>query len=104
MSPRFRYGILAAVSSDPQAHEDKDSLSDQVDFARNAGLAQGGIETVEPFVLDGYSRTGYFNLSDALEDIPPLAEAIEAAAQNKYDVLIVDNIERLGDLAPMLFT
>lgn len=102
--PRFRFGVLAAVSSDPQAREDKFSLSDQVEFSRSAGLSQGGIEATGPFILDGYSRTGYVNLSDAVEDIPPLAEAVEAAEQNHYDVLIVDNIERLGDLAPMLYT
>ena len=104
MTHRFRFGVLAAVSSDPQAREDKASLPDQIQTARAAGQAQGGVETTEPFVLDGYSRTGYYNLTDALEDIPPLAEAIEAAQQNKYDVLIVDNLERLGDLAPMVYT
>lgn len=101
---KFRYAIYAAVSTDPQAREDKGSLDDQVQTARSAGLQQGGIETAGPFVLDGYSRTGYVNLSDALSDIPPLAEAVEAAIQNQYDVLIMDNIERMGDLAPMLST
>lgn len=104
MTPKFRFGVLTAVSSDPQADEDKGSLDDQEVFARSAGEAQGGIETTKPFVLDGYSRTGYINLSDALEDIPPLKDAVEALENNQYDVLIVDNIERLGDLAPMLFT
>ncbi len=101
---RFRFGVLAAVSSDPQAEEDKFSLEDQIEFARAAGRAQGGMETTEPFILDGYTRTGYVNLSDALEDIPPLAKAVESIQANQFDVLIVDNIERLGDLAPMLFT
>lgn len=101
---RFRYAILAAVSSDPQAHEDKASLPDQIDMARKAGASQGGVETTEPYILDGYSRTGYVNLSDALRDIPPLARAIDEAIANKWDVLIVDNWDRLGDLAPMLST
>lgn len=100
----FRFAIFAAVSSDPQAREDKASLGDQVKTARAAGIQQGGIETAGPFVLDGYSRTGYVNLSDALEDIPPLAEAIQAAQQDQYDVLVMDNVERMGDLAPMLST
>ena len=100
----FRYAVFAAVSSTPQAREDKASLGDQIKTARAAGLQHGGIETAGPFVLDGYSRTGYVNLSDAIDDIPPLAEAIQAAEQNKYDVLIMDNIERMGDLAPMLST
>ena len=104
MTPNFRFAILSAVSSSPQAHEDKASLGDQILTARAAGIAQGGIETSGPYVLDGYSRTGYVNLSDALTEIPPLAQAVEAAQKNKYDVLIIDNIERLGDLASMLFT
>lgn len=104
MTPRFRYSVLAAVSSDPQAHDDKASLPDQIRTARAAGQQQGGVESTDPFVLDGFSRTGYYNLSDALVEIPPLAEAIEAARQNKYDVLILDNLERLGDLAPMIYT
>lgn len=100
----FRFAIFAAVSSERQAREDKASLEDQVKTARADGLNQGGIETTEPYVLDGYSRTGYVNLSDALEDIPPLARAIEDATSDKYDVLIMDNLERMGDLAPMLST
>jgi DNA invertase Pin-like site-specific DNA recombinase len=100
----FRFATFAAVSSDPQAREDKASLDDQVLTARAAAVAQGGVETAGPFVIDGYSRTGYVNLSDAIEEIPPLAEAIRAAEQDLYDVLVMDNIERMGDLAPMLST
>src|SRR5688572_3316230 len=104
MDSIFRFATYAAVSSDKQAAEDKDSLSDQVKTARSAGIAQGGVETAGPFILDGYSRTNYVNLSDALHDIPPLADAIKAVEQNLFDVLIVDNIERFGDLAPMIAT
>lgn len=100
----FRYAVFSAVSTDAQAHDDKASLEDQVETARRAGNDQGGTETAGPFVLDGFSRSGYVNLSDALDDIPPLADAIEAAVKDQYDVLIVDNIERLGDLAPMIST
>jgi DNA invertase Pin-like site-specific DNA recombinase len=100
----FRFAILSGVSSDPQAREEKGSLDDQIKTARRAGEQQGGVETVGPFVLDGYSRSGYVNLSDALSDIPPLAEAIRAAIEDQYDVLIVDNVERMGDLAPMIST
>ena len=100
----FRFAVFAAVSSERQAREDKASLPDQVKTARAAGIAQGGIESVEPYILDGYSRTGYINLSDALNDIPPLAKAIQDAIADQYDVLIMDNLERMGDLAPMLST
>jgi hypothetical protein len=100
----FRFAAFAAVSSEPQAREDKASIPDQIKTARAAGIQQGGAESAGPFIVDGYSRSGYVNLSDALADIPPLAEAVEAAIQDRYDVLIVDNIERMGDLAPMLST
>lgn len=100
----FRYAVLSGVSSDPQADEDKGSLDDQIQTARRAGEQQGGRETAGPFILDGYSRTGYVNLSDALRDIPPLRAALEAAEHDLYDVLILDNLERLGDLAPMIAT
>jgi DNA invertase Pin-like site-specific DNA recombinase len=100
----FRYAVLSGVSSDIQAEEDKGSLDDQIQTARRAGEQQGGRETAGPFVLDGYSRTGYVNLSDALRDIPPLQAALEAAERDLYDVLILDNLERLGDLAPMIAT
>lgn len=104
MTHRFTFGVLTAVSSDAQARDDKASLEDQEKMSRNEGIRQGGFESTKPFVLDGYSRTGYVNLSDALKDIPPLADALQAAANGKLDVLIMDNIERLGDLAPMIAT
>lgn len=101
---RFRAAIFAAVSSDPQAKEDKLSLPDQIRMAREYILEEGGIETGEPFSADGYSRTGYESLPDALHDIPALKAAVEAAAQNKFDVLVVDNWDRLGGLGLMLLT
>lgn len=104
MDYKFRFSIMAAVSSTPQAGEDRLSLPDQIKTARAAGVAQGGVETAGPFTLDGYSRTGYINLSDALTDIPPLKDAMDSAERDEYDVLIVDNIERFGDLAPMVYT
>ncbi len=100
----FRFAILTAVSTDIQAREEKASLGDQEKTARAAGIQQGGVESVGPFILDGYSRTGYVNLSDAMQDIPPLAAALESVMRDEYDVLVVDNIERLGDLAPMVST
>lgn len=100
----FRYAILSAVSSEPQARKEKGSLDDQEKFTRASMDAQGGRETAGPYRLDGYSRYGYVDLSVALKDIPPLAEAIRDLEQNQYDVLAMDNIERLGDLAQMLFT
>lgn len=104
MTHKFRAAIFAAVSSDPQAKEDKLSLPDQIKMAREYILEEGGLETGEPFSADGYSRTGYESLPDALHDIPALKAAVEAAAQNKFDVLVVDNWDRLGGLGLMLLT
>lgn len=104
MTPRFTFGILTAVSSDQQAREDKASLEDQEKMSRNEGIRQGGVESTKPFVLDGYSRSGYYDLSSAINDIPPLGDALAAAAKGELDVLIVDNIDRLGSLAPMIAT
>lgn len=99
----IRFGILAGVSSDPQAGEDKGSIDDQISTCRRTIHQLGGIE-VDCFTMDGYSRTGYDSLADAMEDIPPLKDAIERAEQNKYDVLILDNWDRLGDLGQLVHT
>lgn len=100
----IRYAVLAAVSTKGQAENDKKSLEDQVKIARQSANAQGGKETAGPFVLDGYSRTDYEDLSLAIKEIPPLAAMIEAAEADKFDALAMDNFDRLGDLAPMIRT
>lgn len=98
----IRFAILAGVSSDRQAHEHKDSIPDQIKFCRGKIKALGGLETVEPFIMDGYSRTDYDSLPAAMADIPPLAQCIEAATKDEYDVLMLDNFDRLGDLGLMV--
>jgi len=98
----IRFGILAGVSSDIQV-QDKASIPDQINTCRRAIQQLGGVE-VNCFTMDGYSRTGYDSLADAMNDIPPLKEAIESAEQNAYDVLILDNWDRLGDLGQLVHT
>lgn len=100
---KFRAIIWAGVSSDPQAAKDKASIPDQIKTAREYILEEGGLEVMEPFVGDGYSRSGYEDLSKALNDIPPLKKAIDAATSSSVDVLVMDNFDRLGDLARMVF-
>jgi len=95
----IRFAILAGVSTDPQARKDKLSIPDQIAFCRQKISQFEGVETTEPFVLDGYSRTGYDSLEVAMSEIPPLGAAIAAAQADQYDVLIMDNFDRLGDLA-----
>lgn len=98
----IRFGILAGVSTDIQAG-DKASIPDQIATCRRAIAQLGGVE-VDCYTMDGYSRTGYDSLADAMHDIPPLKEAIEGAEQDQYDVLILDNWDRLGDLGQLVNT
>lgn len=104
MTYKFRAAIFVGVSSDEQAHKEKASIPDQIDTARDYILEEGGEEVLEPFIADGYSRTGYEDFSEALKDIPPLRAAVEAAGQDKYDVLVLDNFDRFGGLAMMILT
>jgi hypothetical protein len=99
-----RFSILCGVSTSEQAAEDKDSIQSQIATCRRVIKQFDGIEMTDPFVMDGFSRSGYDSLPDAMRDIPPLKAAIEAAANNQYDVLIMDNWDRLGDLGLLVNT
>jgi DNA invertase Pin-like site-specific DNA recombinase len=94
----IRFAILAGVSTDAQATPEKLSIPDQLTRCRERIAQSAGIETAGPFIMDGYSRTGYDSLEVAMQEIPPLAQAIQAATADQYDVLIMDNFDRLGDL------
>jgi hypothetical protein len=94
----IRFAILAGVSTEAQAHADKLSIPDQIEKCRAIIASNNGIEAIGPFVMDGYSRTGYDSLDIAMLEIPPLGEAIRAAMANQYDILLMDNFDRLGDL------
>lgn len=98
----IRYAILTSVSTPEQAHPDKISLTYQQNACRTAAAAQGWRETAGPFVVDGYSRSSYVNLSDAERDIPPLRAALEAARAEAFDVLVIYTYDRLGDLTTLI--
>jgi len=100
----MRIAILAGVSSDAQAKEDRLSIPDQVKNCRAYIKANSATETAGPYIMDGYSRTGYDSLDLALQEIPPLGQAVKDAADNKYDILLMDNFDRLGDLGFILKT
>jgi len=102
MTAKFSYAVWAAVSTAEQATENHQSLKEQERRARAFGIAQGGIETSGPYILDGYSRTGYEGLSEAAAEIPPLKQALDDLDNNKYNVLICENFDRFGDIALML--
>jgi recombinase/recombinase-like zinc beta ribbon protein len=96
--PAFRFTTLAAVSSDEQI--DKASIPSQLELTKAAGLRMGGT-FVNEYILDGYSRTAYWNLDDARRDIPPLDQCLND--MHKWDVLIVKNFDRLGSLGMPMF-
>jgi DNA invertase Pin-like site-specific DNA recombinase len=98
----FRWAAWAAVSSDEQAG-DHVSISRQVEACRTYATSIGGEETAGPFIAEGYSRSFYENLSDAMNDIPALKEAVTAADRNQFDVLFVYYFDRLRTLAYPVF-
>lgn len=99
----IKFAIFAGVSSDRQNEEGRESIPDQIKTCRKVITQYNGIET-GCYVFDGYSRTGYDSLIDAMNDIPPLKEAVEAAQADQYDVLLLDNWDRLGDLGQLVNT
>ena len=101
----IRYAILTSVSTPEQARQDKISLDHQLlvcQAAAESNAPHGWHQTSGPFIIDGYSRSSYVNLSDAERDIPPLRAALTALRNNLYDLLIIFSYDRLGDLTPFL--
>ena len=95
----WRFVAVAAVSKDEQTI-DKASIPSQLEITKQAGQRLGGIFVAE-YVIDGYSRTAYWDLTAAMNDIPPLKAAIDAI--HSYDVLILKNFDRLGSLGMPLY-
>lgn len=94
----IRYSIFAAVSTKPQAAEDKISLPDQIKLCRQDASQRGWKETAGPFTVPGHTRTRYINLRDAEENIPALKQMLDAAARKEFDVLILYHYNRLREL------
>jgi recombinase len=98
----IRFAILAGVSSDVQV-ADRESIPDQVRTCRRAIQQFQGTE-LGCYIFEGYSRTGYDSLAEAMGAIPAIQQAVQDAEQDCYDVLMVDNWDRLGDLGLLLYT
>lgn len=94
----MRYAILAAVSTKEQAASDRTSLPNQINDARAAGQAKGWSETAGPFEVPGHSRTRYINLRDAENAIPALRALLDSASRGEYDVLIMQDHDRLRSI------
>lgn len=101
-SPSFKFSCLVAVSTEDQATEDKDSLDVQFQRSHDFGERLGGTFTRE-YRADGFSRSGWFDLTPALEACTAFWELAQDARAHLFDVVIVESYDRLGDLGLMFF-
>ena len=95
----LRAALWAAVSKDEQA-QDKASIPSQLEITRLAAERMGAMVT-GTYIADGFSRSSYYNLDDAMEDIPPLKLLI--ANIHSYDIVICKNYDRLGSLGMLIY-
>lgn len=98
----FLFATIAAVSREDQASEDKDSLEYQIKVARAFGEHMGGTFTRD-YRAEGFSRSGWYDLTPALEQCQGFYELARDARKHAFDVVIVENYDRLGDLAFAFF-
>lgn len=94
----IRFAIFAAVSSKPQAAEDKISIPQQIELCRKDGLSRGWRETSGPFIIPGETRTRWVNLRDAETSLPPLKHMLDSAQAGDFDLLILYHYNRLREL------
>lgn len=91
---RYRVGLWCAVSSKPQAADDKSSLADQEEAGRRFAEAVGG-EVVRVYTVPGHSRTAVF-WHEAEAAIPAYRDLREDIAAGRIDVLHALDATRLG--------
>jgi len=96
----FTFITLSAVSSDQQATEERGSLDYQHQTARTYGERMGGVY-IRDYRAEGFSRSGYYDFSEALNNCPPFAELARDALHHKFEVILMESFDRLGDLALM---
>ncbi len=94
----MRYSIWAAVSTEAQAGEDKDSLENQVRHCKKSGDGKNWQDTGLRYIVPGKSRTRFVNLRDAENEIPQLRTMLEDAKAGRFDVLLLWDYNRLRDL------
>lgn len=94
----IRYAIFAAVSSKPQAAEDKISLPEQIRLCTQDAASRGWLQTAGPFIVPGHTRTRYINLRDAEQNIPALKDMLDAASRRDFDILLLYHYNRLREL------
>ena len=90
---RWRVGIWCAVSSKPQATEDKSSLQDQEAAGRRFAATVG--EAVAVYLVPGHSRT-MWRWEEAERQMPAYRELRQDVEANRIDVLWCLESSRLG--------
>jgi len=93
--------IFAAVSSAPQAVEEKASIPTQVANARALIQQRGWTETTPPLIVSGQSRHIDF-LIEATEDIPAIDQLIKLARTNTIDLVVIRDYDRLARTRSLL--
>lgn len=103
MTFTYRFAVLSCISMEDKATEDHDSLDHQLRTAIAYGERWGGTFTRE-YRADGFSRSGWFDLSQVFTAEPEsFGELAQDARKHKFDVLIVESFDRLGDIGMALF-
>jgi DNA invertase Pin-like site-specific DNA recombinase len=90
----LRIAIWAAVSSKPQAAQDKTSLDDQEQAGRQFATALEG-HVVRVYTIPGHTRDLIF-WTDAEDTMPAYRQLREDCANHAFDVLWATDPDRLG--------
>jgi site-specific DNA recombinase len=92
---------FAAVSSKPQAGEDKDSIPKQLERQAKVIKSRGWIEAHDPLVVPGHTRSIDF-LHEAIEEIPAIADLIKLARNGEIDIVLCRDYDRLSRTRALL--
>ena len=94
MTRPYRIGVWCAVSSKPQAQDEKESLPAQRRAGEEFARAHGG-EVVAVYEVPGHSRD-YWSWFEAEPEIPAYKEIREDLQAGKLDVVHCVDVDRLG--------
>jgi len=95
MTPQLRCVIFAAVSSKPQAAEDKDSIPTQIARARALIERREWAEEHDPLVVPGHTRSISW-LHEAHDEVPAIAALIDLAQSGSIDLVVCRDYDRLA--------
>lgn len=95
MSREFRCVVFAAVSSKPQAADEKDSIPTQIARARELIEHRGWEEVHEPLVVPGHTRSISW-LHEARDEVPAIDGLVRLARRREIDLVICRGYDRLA--------